>query len=121
MFDINKSILDETLVQRDPEGYLADLPQWSETKALETAKAEGITMTEEHWQIVRFLRDHYRDNGPACTATEIIHAMQDRFDFEGGRRHLYQLFPGGPLVQGSRIAGLPMPAYGVDPHFGSVH
>lgn len=121
MFDINKSILDENLVQRDPEGYLADLPEWSEAKALELARAEGITMTEEHWQIVRFLRDHYRDNGPNCTATEVIHDIADRFDIRDGRRHLYQLFPGGPLVQGSRIAGLPAPAYGVDPHFGSVH
>lgn len=120
MLDINKSILDENLAERDPEGYLADLPDWSETTALELAKAEGITMTEEHWQIVRFLRNHYRDNGPLCTATEIIHDMEDRFGLED-RRHLYQLFPGGPLVQGSRIAGLPAPAYGVDPHFGSVH
>lgn len=121
MFDINKTILDEDVLQRDPEGYLSELPEWSEMKALATARAEGITLSDEHWQVLHFLRDHYRDNGPTCTAREIIRALEDRFGDEHGKRHLYQLFPGGPVVQGCRIAGLPTPAYGIDPSFGSVH
>jgi tRNA 2-thiouridine synthesizing protein E len=35
-------------------------------------------------------------------------------------RHLYMLFPGGPVAQGCRVAGLPVPAGAVDRGFGSV-
>jgi tRNA 2-thiouridine synthesizing protein E len=35
-------------------------------------------------------------------------------------KYLYTLFPGGPIVQGCRLAGLKAPAGATDRGFGSV-
>lgn len=121
MFDINKAIMDESLIHDDPEGYMADLPEWSEGKAMELARLEGLELTSEHWKIIHFLRDRYRMHGPHGNAREILHEMEANFAHHGNKREFYQLFPGGPVTQGSRIAGLPLPAYSADKSFGSVH
>ena len=46
-------------VATDNEGYLLDPEQWSETLALEIAASENITMTDAHWEIVNFAREHF--------------------------------------------------------------
>jgi len=46
--------------------------------------------------------------------------LGEKFHRQGGIRHLYQLFPGGPVAQGCRIAGLKAPAGATDKGFGSV-
>jgi tRNA 2-thiouridine synthesizing protein E len=47
--------------------------------------------------------------------------LDQEFAAEGGRRYLYDLFPRGPILQASRIAGLPLPPGTLDRSFGSVH
>jgi tRNA 2-thiouridine synthesizing protein E len=47
--------------------------------------------------------------------------MEHNYLAEGGRRYLYSLFPRGPVTQGCRLAGLPLPNGHSDPSFGSVH
>lgn len=120
MTDINKFIRDETLAARDPEGHLFGLARWSEETAEAAAAAEGITMTRRHWEVVRWLRERHREQGPARTGRELLNAMEERFASGGGKRELYRLFPRGPVTQASHIAGLPLPAYSNDPSFGSV-
>ena len=36
-----------------------DLEDWDETQAQNTAVQEGIELTEEHWEVVRYLREYY--------------------------------------------------------------
>ncbi len=115
MLDINKA----TTTQNDPEGNMFGLEPWSPLIAQEHAKAEGIFLTDEHWEIVVFLRERYRERGAAGSAREVMQELEERFS-EQGRRGLYELFPGGPVSQASRIAGIPLPPYSSDPSFGSV-
>lgn len=112
--DINKYIDSEA-----DQGYLAELDPWSEETAREAAAKEGITLTEEHWDVVRFLRERYRERGQPKSARRIVEELERRYGAKGGRRYLYRLFPDGPVTQGSRIAGLPLPPYATDPSFGS--
>ena len=69
---------------------------------------------------VRGLHEFYARHSDGLRVRELIDALEERFHARGGKRFLYQLFPGGPVAQGCRIAGLEPPAGAVDPGFGSV-
>ncbi len=116
MLDINKA----TTTRHDPEGNMFDLAHWSPLSAKRQAESEGIFLTEDHWAIINYLRERYREHGDARSAREILRELEEKFTDGHGRGILYQLFPGGPVSQASRIAGLPLPPYSSDPSFGSV-
>lgn len=119
MPDINKFIGNEQAAEEDPEGHLLVLEPWSEDVAGTLAASEGVALTARHLDVLRFLRERYRERGPNDSAHEIMQALEARFDHTGGKKALYQLFPGGPVGQGSRLAGLPAPPGARDRSFGS--
>ena len=119
MFDINKMVADEARSSR-AQGMLAELDDWSPSMAESLAREEDITLSDDHWEVIYLLRENYRHHGLAPNARQLLNGLEERFGREGGRKYLYQLFPRGPVSQGCRIAGLPLPAYSSDPSFGSV-
>jgi tRNA 2-thiouridine synthesizing protein E len=119
MFDINKMVADEAR-SSGPQGMLAELDDWSPAMAEKMAREEGVTLTDDHWEVIHLLRENYRHHGRAPHARQLLNGLEERFGREGGRKYLYQLFPHGPVSQGCKIAGLPLPAYSSDPSFGSV-
>ncbi len=119
MPDINKFIGNEEAAERDPEGHLLTLEEWSEEIARKLASAEGVELTPRHYEVLRFLRERYRERGPSDGAHEIMQALDQRFAPDGGKKFLYRMFPAGPVGQGSRLAGLPPPAGARDRSFGS--
>ncbi len=116
MLDVNKAVASPN----DPEGHMFGLEHWSPLVAKQRAEAEGIFLTDDHWAIINYLRDRYRAHGDAKNAREIMRELEENFTNGRGRAVLYQLFPGGPVSQASRIGGLPVPPYSSDPSFGSV-
>lgn len=121
MYDINKYITDQRLAGRDPEGYLAEVAHWSPLVANKLAAEEGLTLGDDHWEVIYCLREHFRKLGPDWTARQMTRALEKDFAAAGGRRFLYALFPGGPLAQGCKLAGLPLPQGTLSDSFGSVH
>jgi tRNA 2-thiouridine synthesizing protein E len=120
MLDIGKFARDEHLAAADIEGNMYGLDAWSPHKAQVCAKKEGIFLTEEHWSVIYSVRELYREHGDTLNAREVSRYLDREFSDDGGRRHLYELFPGGPVSQASRIAGIPLPVHSADPSFGSV-
>lgn len=120
MLDINKAINDARLLETDPEGNLFDLEHWSPLVAQRLAVAEGIVLSDEHWEIIIYLRERYRKHGIAGSGSELLRELEEEFCDGRGRKKLYEFFPGGPVSQASRIAGLPLPPYSSDLSFGSV-
>lgn len=118
--DINKFIRNADSLEHDPEGHLLELPLWTETIARQRAEEEGIELSGAHWEVLKFLRRHYAEHGPAESGRVVAAALEQAFAEEGGRRWLYTLFPHGPVLQGCHIAGLPVPPHTTDPAFGSV-
>lgn len=110
MPDIMKFILNESSIQSDPNGYLLNLDDWNEDVARGLAADEDIELTEQHWEILYFLRHHYLEFGSSPNVRSLIKMVAKKLDpNKGTRKHLYQLFPLGPSRQGCRIAGLPRP------------
>ncbi len=116
-FDTSMLIRD---VSRDPD--FPDAPiAWTREAAQETAKQEGLTPTDEHWEVIRALQNYYaRHAEGAINMRELHDALDEKFHIRGGLKHLYEILPGGPIAQGCRLAGLKAPFMASDASFGSV-
>lgn len=88
-------------------------------RVAEAAAREGLTLSPEHWEVIRYLRSFHRQHEGAFALRDLSEGLDAKFGARGGRRYLYRLFPGGPITQGCRIAGLPVPDRSTDPSFGS--
>ncbi|MFQ5757428.1 MAG: TusE/DsrC/DsvC family sulfur relay protein [Acidiferrobacterales bacterium] len=119
MTDIMKFIVNKDTADKDVEANLMDLDVWDESVGSSLAQKEGLEMTEAHWKIVHFLRRYYMEHGETPNARKLTEVLEKEYSDKGGRKYLYRLFPKGPVTQASRIAGLPVPHYSVDPSFGS--
>lgn len=121
MYDINQSITHDGALRANPDCHLPDLPPWSEDLARELARREGIELTPEHWEVVCILRDYYGECGERADARAALRELESHFGGSDARRRLFRLFPGGPVRQGSHIAGLPPFSHVCDPSFGNMH
>jgi len=95
-------------VLTDSEGYLVDPADWSDAFARVLAESEGLELTAEHWEVIRYLRQYYSDHGSQAAVRDMIRHFRKVWGAErGSNRYLHRLFPrGGPQKQGNRLAGL---------------
>ena len=97
-------------IETDNDGYLKESSQWSEALAEVIAEKEAITLSPEHWEVVRFVREFYLEFNTSPAIRMLVKAMASKFGEEkGNSRYLYRLFPKGPAKQATKIAGLPKP------------
>ena len=92
---------------------------WNIESAKETAKADGVEMSDDHWDLIRALQEYYH-KVEFPHLRQIKDALDEKFHSQGGMKYLYQIIPGGPVAQGCRLAGLNVPSGTVDKSFGSV-
>lgn len=92
----------------DPEGYILDMEQWSEAFAGALAEKEGLTLTDEHWDVIRFIRDYYEERNVQAQVRDMVMHFREAWGPEkGNSRYLHDIFPmGGPQKQGNRVAGM---------------
>ncbi len=92
---------------------------WTIEIAVATAKADGITMGDDHWQLIGALQEYYgKVEHPKLR--QVKDALEEKFHQQGGIKYLHQLIPSGPVAMGCKLAGLAVPAGAVDKSFGSV-
>ncbi|MBM4321827.1 MAG: TusE/DsrC/DsvC family sulfur relay protein [Deltaproteobacteria bacterium] len=88
----------------DENGFIQEFDLWNETVANALAVSEGVgEMTEEHWRIVRFIREHYRQFGVAPMLRKLTRMTNTKLS------RIYELFPSGPAKGACKVAGLPRP------------
>ena len=76
----------------------------------EIAKAENVDLTENHWEVVNFLRQYYDEYQIAPAVRVLTKAIGKQLgEDKGNSKYLYELFPYGPAKQACKIAGLPKP------------
>jgi len=96
--------------ETDEEGYLVNLSEWDEEAAKYLAAEEKVDLTDQHWEVINFLREYYNDYQIAPAVRVLTKAIGKKLGPEkGNSKYLYELFPYGPAKQACKIAGLPKP------------
>ena len=101
--------VDGKKIATDQEGYIQDMDEWSEGFAAAIAEKEGITLTDEHWEVIRFIREFHDKHQMQAQVLDMIKHFKKKWGEErGNNKYLHKLFPtgGGPQKQGNRIAGI---------------
>ena len=97
-------------IEHDEEGYIVDIGNWTEDLAGIIAKEESLEMSDEHWEVVNFLREYYSEYQIAPAVRVLVKAIGKKLGPDkGNNKYLYELFPYGPAKQACKIAGLPKP------------
>ena len=93
------------------EGFLEDAHEWTPEIARQLAATDGIILTDNHWEIIGFLRDFYKLHEISPPSNRLfVKAVKDVMgDEKGNSIYLMQLFPGTPAKTACRLAGLPRP------------
>ncbi len=95
----------------DKAGYLLKVEDWQADIAVTLAKTENIELTDNHWEVVKFVRQFYLEFNTSPAMRALVKAMANEFGPEkGNSRYLFKLYPKGPAKQATKIAGLPKPA-----------
>ena len=85
------------------EGFLTDPAEWNESLAAALAAQIGLTLTDEHWEVIRFLRADYAETGETAT----LRRTSSRSGVPV--KQLFVLFPQKPAKKMAYVAGLPKP------------
>ena len=103
-YEVNGKLLEAT-----ETGYLVSQDDWDEDVAQAIAAAEGLALTQDHLDVIEYLRDAwFNHNGEQPNNRAILKAMQEKWHVRKvDNKTLFDLFPGNPSKQAGKIAGLP--------------
>jgi tRNA 2-thiouridine synthesizing protein E len=88
----------------DEDGFMQEPEKWNEEIAKALATTEGVPgMTDEHWVLVRYLRNYFLQFGIAPMIRKLC--KETGFDL----KKVYALFPSGPAKGACKVAGLAKP------------
>jgi len=90
-------------VNVNDEGFLTVYEEWNEEIAKVLAQQIEVDLTDEHWKIIRFLREDFKTEGETATSR--------RVQTVGGVpiKEQFALFPKKPAKKMAYVAGLPKP------------
>jgi tRNA 2-thiouridine synthesizing protein E len=91
-------------VQINEEGFMTEPSEWNDEIAAALAGQIGIELTEEHWTVIRFLREDFEQQGETATLRRVTTVQGTP------TKALYKLFPKKPARKMAYVSGLPKPA-----------
>jgi tRNA 2-thiouridine synthesizing protein E len=88
----------------DGEAFFEEPDDWSPEAAEALAREAGLDeLTDDHWRVMRFLRDYYYQYGRAPLNKKL------KAGLDMSLSEVEDLFPGGIKHGARRLAGLPNP------------
>jgi tRNA 2-thiouridine synthesizing protein E len=92
------------------QGFLTNSADWNEDVAERLAALNNIKLSDEHWEIILFIRRYYQQFKHLPNARVFTKAIAKELgEAKGNSRYLHKLFPEGPLKYACKLAGLPKP------------
>ncbi|VAW57457.1 tRNA 2-thiouridine synthesis protein TusE @ Sulfur redox associated protein DsrC [hydrothermal vent metagenome] len=96
--------------ETDEEGYMVNLGDWEPECATVMAALEDQPLSDNHWEVLNFLREYYDEYQIAPAVRVLTKAIGKKLGKDkGNSKYLYELFPYGPGKQACKYAGLPKP------------
>jgi tRNA 2-thiouridine synthesizing protein E len=103
-------IVNNKEIPTDDNGYLKNLSDWNLDVAKQIAQDLNLELNEERLEVVLFVRKFYEEYNTSPAIRALVKAMELEYGPEkGNSKYLYKLFPDGPALQATKIAGLPRP------------
>ncbi|MFI3198598.1 MAG: TusE/DsrC/DsvC family sulfur relay protein [Methylococcaceae bacterium] len=103
-------MLEKVGLETTDQGFLVKSADWNEDVAQQLAQLNHITLTDAHWEIIRFIRHYYQQFKHLPNARVFTKAIAKILgEDKGNSRYLHKLFPDGPLKYACKLAGLPKP------------
>lgn len=90
-------------VDVDADGFMTDPGQWTKEVAEGFAEEVGLTLNERHWVVLDFVRKDSNDQGEPPGVRRITKLT------DVSMKEIYQLFPKGPGILASKLAGYGKP------------
>ena len=100
-------IINGSELAADEQGFLLEA-DFSDEVVKVIAAAEQMELTDDHWKVVAYLRDEYREHGHTPNFRNMLKGLAEVLPGCDSKA-LYDLFPVGPAKQGCKVAGLPQP------------
>ena len=87
------------------DGFLIEPQEWDTDVAQALARAEeGLNeLTEDHWKVIRYIREYYEERDIAPMVRKVC--KNSGFSL----KRIFELFPSGPAKGACKLAGLPKP------------
>ena len=96
--------LEGKTIEMDGDGFMLKPELWNDEVAKAIAQADDINdLTEDHWKVIRIIRQNYEEKGLAPMVRVICKETGLKL------KQIYELFPLGPARGACRVAGLPKP------------
>ena len=88
----------------DEDGFLQNPELWDEEVCAAFAPTESVEeLTDEHWNVIRYIRKYYLEFGVAPMIRKLCKESGCNL------KRIYELFPSGPAKGACKLAGLPKP------------
>jgi len=110
--DVTRKIqLPDGEVEVDEAGYLVDPEHWTGQFAQFVADEEGIALSQQHWDVIAFMREYLEEHGIAPDARFVLDFLREpeHLDKHDGKVVLFELFPYGYVKQACKMAGMRQP------------
>ena len=87
------------------DGFMQNPEEWDDEVAKALAKAEEgiVDMSEDHWVVVKYIREYYLEKNLAPMVRKVC--KNSGFSL----KYIFELFPSGPAKGACKVAGLPKP------------
>ena len=89
--------------ERDGDGYLTDMSQWTPEIAHAMADADGFELTEERWEQILKAREYYEEHA-------VVPPIRKFSKYLGAdKKAMFELWLTGPMKPITKYGGLPKP------------
>ena len=100
--------VDGKSVATNENGFLENPDDWSQSVAEAMAATEDLALTQEHWDVIHYLREEdFSNNGNQPNNRTLLKKMGSLWDRKVSNKEMFDLFPGNPSKQAGRLSGLP--------------